>query len=514
MAGGKTNIGNIFGDKTLSNLIQKTDTFIDALPKPKDSTIKHGYSNVINNVVGSVGDIDLEDSQIHQILNNLSVPFERQNRYKVYDDIYSSVPLIKAIIRVYKNNILQKDAIESDVITLLNSKDNQHIETIDRDKIKEFCENIIRKYSLEDNLSDKILPNLLKYGEIFLEIIDLKNDISNLPDKTSQLHTNPNLVYEAVEDVTSKLSQIDNNKNGNKYNELSRMTIYENCLNKLINSMVEIDTVKATDEDVILTEYDLNKDGKPDNISILNDDTIFNRVLIRYHQPKNVIVLETYYGTVIGFVEIKETRGMEVTGGIGIRFAQLLSQIGAGIKTSSKSDDQVSRQIVNSIISKVIQQTDIVKIKAPGKTNKEVNKEFEETLRVKLGDELFYHVKRLFVEANPENLNQQSLTKLKIRFIPADRMVWKPYNVNEYRPYGTSIIDSLVYPAKLYLLTQMANVVTKLSRAAVMRKWTLETGPREQSSGQIQKLKRELRQQRITAENLLSFKSIPRIMSD
>ncbi len=41
-----------------------------------------------------------------------------------------------------------------------------------------------------------------------------------------------------------------------------------------------------------------------------------------------------------------------------------------------------------------------------------------------------------------------------------------------------------------------------------------ETGPREHHSGLIQKLKRELRNQRISVDDLVSFKSIPRILSD
>jgi hypothetical protein len=83
-----------------------------------------------------------------------------------------------------------------------------------------------------------------------------------------------------------------------------------------------------------------------------------------------------------------------------------------------------------------------------------------------------------------------------------------------YWPYGTSILDSLIYPAKLYLLTQLSNCVTKLSRSSLIRKWTLETGSRKDTTSLLQKLRKNLRNQRTTAADLLSAKDIPQILSD
>ena len=78
----------------------------------------------------------------------------------------------------------------------------------------------------------------------------------------------------------------------------------------------------------------------------------------------------------------------------------------------------------------------------------------------------------------------------------------------------TSIVDALVYPAKLYLLTQLANVVMKLSRSSTTRKWTIEAGSKQQHGSLLQKLVTELRNQRVTVNDLISMKSIPRILSD
>lgn len=42
----------------------------------------------------------------------------------------------------------------------------------------------------------------------------------------------------------------------------------------------------------------------------------------------------------------------------------------------------------------------------------------------------------------------------------------------------------------------------------------METGPREHHTNLMQKLKRELRNQRITVDDIVSFKSMPKILSD
>jgi hypothetical protein len=83
-----------------------------------------------------------------------------------------------------------------------------------------------------------------------------------------------------------------------------------------------------------------------------------------------------------------------------------------------------------------------------------------------------------------------------------------------YFPYGDSVIDQLIFPGKLYLLTQLSNAVTRISRSSIMRKWTIETGAREDVNSLLQKLKRNLKNQRVTGDDIASSKNLPRILSD
>jgi hypothetical protein len=47
-----------------------------------------------------------------------------------------------------------------------------------------------------------------------------------------------------------------------------------------------------------------------------------------------------------------------------------------------------------------------------------------------------------------------------------------------------------------------------------MRKWTIETGVREDVNGLLQKLKRNLKNQRVTGEDIATSKNLPNILSD
>ena len=131
-----------------------------------------------------------------------------------------------------------------------------------------------------------------------------------------------------------------------------------------------------------------------------------------------------------------------------------------------------------------------------------------------LDPQVYTYIKRLVVEQGLNQTNAQYLNKLKVKFISASRMIAFTIPSNEYDPYGISFIDNLVFQCKLYILSQLSNVIMKLSRAAPVRKWTIDTGQTQMHANLIQKLKRELYNTRVTLDDLGSFKSIPKILSD
>jgi len=65
---------------------------------------------------------------------------------------------------------------------------------------------------------------------------------------------------------------------------------------------------------------------------------------------------------------------------------------------------------------------------------------------------------------------------MRVRFVPSSDMIAFTIPSAEHDPYGQSFIDALVFPCKLYILSQLSNIIIKLSRAAPVRKWTLDIG--------------------------------------
>lgn len=518
---GRINLGSLFVDRNLENLLSRVDTVIGALDKKtvqftseKDLTSQalKEFSNTLDNE-----NTESKDSTIEQLLQKITIPAQRVARYHIYDELYRTVQLIKRIVKCYIDYTLQKDTITGNIIVYTESGEKK----ADSSKIniyKNFEENVTKHFQLEEHLKHKILPHLLRYGDTFIEIIDLKNDIGNLPAPTLKKDTLSPGSNNDVKPITEDLEYIKTKLNYYSSNPSIKTDVEKDCINTLVNSIFEFGEGDVFETEMLQENYDYieefvdNKNQqKSKNIDSFEEKQL-NQFILRYHDPKNIAILQTSYNnTVIGYVEVKENQQVEVYPGIGMQFASVIKQISALSKNKGDDHNVIVRKIVYRVIQKIAENAKVFKIPSPGKTPTAINKDFENMLQAKLGDELFYLIKKLYFEADPD---RDRISKVFIRFISNERMVHICYNPIDYSPYGTSIIDALVYPGKLYLLSQLSNMVSKLSRASLIRKWILEQGPREQGTNLIQKLTRQLRNQRITVDDIVSFKSIPKILSD
>jgi hypothetical protein len=131
-----------------------------------------------------------------------------------------------------------------------------------------------------------------------------------------------------------------------------------------------------------------------------------------------------------------------------------------------------------------------------------------------ISPQLYDILKRMIIEQKL-GTNNYDLNTVNTRFIPVNRMVhFKSPGAHGSPPYSSSILDPLILPGKLYILSQLANIMTKLSRAAVVRKWKIETGASNMHASMIQQIRRELYNTRITLNDLSNFKTIPKILTD
>lgn len=491
------NFGTLFGDPDLQNILQRVDALNTSLDKkvnqdPDYSQVSDQALKDMISLISSEEEIPrtadgTSSESVQDLLKNLAVPIQRQNRYRVYDELYSSVQLIKRIIRVYSNNILQKDIVTGQSLTLLETKNKQASNQIS--DLKDFTHNVIKHFKLEYNLSNHILQDLLRYGDSYIELIDLKKDVFNLPDVNKNKKGTPTADEVSViteNDVKYFQERIKLNGSNSKEHLLDEaidryLDAYVDII-QLDENNIEPDLYELITEDKQSTEF-INKlkptseknNKAEDSMNLKQFKSIYlNRFLMRIHSPKKIVELTTIHNnSILGYVEVREKESVEKVPGVGLQFATVLKQISTINKDKTEDISGTTRKMVSRLIKKIIEKTGITKqqVEPNSKKNlKEINREFEKQLHDKIGDDLFYLIKRLFNESDQEG--GPNNMKMEIRYIPTDNMIHLCLNPIEFKPYGTSIIDPLIYPAKLYLLTQLTNMVIKLSRASLIRKWT------------------------------------------
>jgi hypothetical protein len=463
------NYGDLISDPSFTDLLVKINNIIDSLPpQSKTTTNEENLSSLINQYVKHPD--NSQPDEIKSLISSITVSAERLNRYKVYDEIYNAVQIIKQIINVYNDNVLQKDVVSGHVLSISPTQEDDSKKS-SFEYCKLFSKEIIHKFDLVSKLKNTIVPFLLRYGDFFVEIIDLANDFIPIPKESSSTFITESKDYSQYEDLSTFI--VDN----------------------FVTDETVINDDKLITEETKNTGYDVNK------------------LSLRYHKPHNVVVIKTESDRVFGYIYIKKNDlSNDTILAPNYKFASILGQISGVDKTLNNDNSSTFiEKCLNGIIKKIVKQIKVKYEPNPKKSVKENELMYHNMVRKSMAPELFYMLKELLIELKEtKNLSYRISTK----FIPVDKMVHFQLQSTEYTPYGGSIIDPLVYPSKLYLLSQLANVVSKLSRAALIRKWIVETGPRNQHSNLIQKLKTEFRNQRITAEDILAFKSVPKILSD
>jgi hypothetical protein len=66
----------------------------------------------------------------------------------------------------------------------------------------------------------------------------------------------------------------------------------------------------------------------------------------------------------------------------------------------------------------------------------------------------------------------------------------------------------------MYTIAMMSSVISRLSRASVVRKWNIEVGTKRNYPEIVEKVKKDLRSKSISYENLNSIRNISQVMTD
>lgn len=461
-------LSSVFRDNDLVNLDNEINKLISSSPLNTPYSAEDTTGEFIDSFLQ-----ETSEDEVGKMLENVTVPKERTLRYSIYEEIYRSVPLIKRVIRVYIANILQKNPVTGKCLFVRKVNDStKQIDNKEKgylERSKKLANDVIKTFNLTNKLKDKITPYQLLYGDSFVEIVDVKHESETVDFNKLSYISEANNLLKVME------------QKSNYYNDTDKV------LSKVVDLLVDIDQHSS-----YISEQD-----QP-------EDTRLSEILLRVHKPHNIIILETAYGTRVGYIEVKKETSTE-----SFDLNNLLSNVVGKVTslTSGKSSfdnsftqEKVIEKLIYHIIKKIITKSTLPK--------NDVN-----MILKNIDGDMYNFLKRMIIEQGI-NKKKFGMNRIQARFIPSNRMISFSIPSTEYSPNGESIVDPLIFPAKLYVLSQLSNIITKLSRASLIRKWTIDVGATQMHSGLIQKLKKELYNTRTTIEDLASFKSIPKILSD
>lgn len=545
---------NLFSnDQQLSDIDKQIEGVISSVPvrDPEDDSSEDSPSELIHQLLASEDRFadketkknpllgDLTDKRqngimtdVGTLLDRLTVQADRASRYKTYEEIYSTVPIIKKMMEVWLSNLMQKNPVSGRSLIVKDADELDENDSFDstyenkKEAARVFVDEVLDYFGFIDKLKYRILPTQTMYGDAFVELINVKNfsmydDNGNIDDmflgessiktSSSKKKSNPaaddiklkhllekvNKNSFTVDSVCEELSELFVNTSWDSEESLIGESLAESYVRKDRSILLkERKEYKHLDSVSCFFEYVQNnageykpflkiknnqpqpepkKRGRPKKEQPVKDfkqrmldagaqlRINLSNVLMLIHDPKNIIILQTEYGTKLGFVEVADKDNIQST---NIN-QQLNTIIGKLITSTSNngmnSQEEIISKIIRLIVKKIIE-------KSSEKTSGDQKPDPEKLLN-SLDPTVFNAIKKLVIETDKSNPKRTVFKKLKARFIPVTKMFHFTTPANEYYPYGRSFIDPLVLQSKLYILSQLANTIMKLSRAAPIRKW-------------------------------------------
>jgi len=200
-------IGNIFKDEALGSLLDRVDTLVNNIEVNRPNINEESETaQTIKDFISS----ESQDSNINELFSNIVVPAERLNRYIVYDELFKTIQLIKKILTIYQNYILQKDLISGKIILYKPNEQSQiNIDNQEYQEYEKFTDNILNYYKIKEQLKTRIIPHLLRYGDYFIELVDLYSTNIEVPRPDILLSKNINYLNGMVKnsETTGKIHE-------------------------------------------------------------------------------------------------------------------------------------------------------------------------------------------------------------------------------------------------------------------------------------------------------------------
>jgi putative NIF3 family GTP cyclohydrolase 1 type 2 len=462
----------------------------------------------INDIMNSGQD------DILKIFDDVSVHGNRKKMYDMYQEISNINSIAYRMLQVYLNNILVKNGQSKNFINVVENDYNPHTESLDENIKKsfiKFMKTMLLYFDIQEKMKNRIVPEMLKLGDYYIELVDLApidqildTDISILQEdidlKSADGRSGRNTGIALFENCTN----IGDHKtrSGNPLANAAPTGFGDKMAKILLNKTDRNFTIEESDinfwTDVLNSEEDESKYGGYKEFNIENFQELdfdgIEDIYLRILPPTNVLKVEKD-GNHYGFLIIEDIdEAIDPNNEIDMYQRFLRDDNSSGKNGKDKyhaQEEKLADALVDSISNKLaeIMSNDSGFIS-------DMPDELKTSLRV-----IAY-----------EKIRKKS--KLKFRFLQSDKLINFHTSIDKYRPYGTSIFDPIVMPVKMYTIAMMSSVISRLSRASVMRKWNIEVGTKRNYPELVERVKKDLRTKSISYDNLNSIRSISQVMTD
>lgn len=478
------NLGTVLSSKSLQSQYES----------PEEKAVKDDLNELLNT----------NTDDIFRLFNDQNIHNNRKKLYDLYNEIADINPIAYRMLKVYVDNILVKNIQNKQFLNIVeNDANNITLLNIDKNKkkaIQAFIKTLIVYFDLQNKLKNNILPNALKHGDHYLEIVDL-SPIGSLIEKKRELITE-NIT---IDKVSKKLAigyiefpQVDENSlQENYYPSAEEASSYE----RMLGLIKDKKKIEEADINLLNDILGLQQEEEPEKEIQFDlesfSDLDFNCVKdihLKMINPSNVIKIDQD-GINYGYLIIEDLKDEDTDDEINL-YARFMNDDGS--KSNQNKNKDINQEITDKFTKEII-----------SKLSEHLNSNGGNAQFItELPDELSLSLKVILYQKIKEK------TKLKFRFIEPNKLINFHTNIDKFAPYGTSIFDPITLPVKLYTVALMSSVISRLSRASVLRKWNVEVGNRRNHSQIIKNLQKELKTKNITFDDLSSMRNISEILTD
>lgn len=491
-------------DKIDSSLNNVSDLVIN-----KDAS---NYAEMLRRMMTDVletKDFQNISSQLIQTPDNLS----RVYRYVCADEIVDSIPTCARAINVLANEIVSPDEITKEIFQFL---EKGSLTEKDR-KIMENVKALNRVLEIENKAHD-VVYNTLLYGDHFIEICDYKakevpitqtllsegNQLLESDDYFDPEFDEFNYITEGdiiePEGKIYEFKMLDEEKSSKYFQETSEEDMSPEDEQELIKtfrmkvSIVE-DRSIMYDEDFIPEDgVELTEGRKKKKENTYN----INNVKLLMHDPATVVALQSRrFRMCLGYLVLPMQYGIPITdkNSPGRTSSSGLTGMPTmtNMFTSSLYGDYLTgiEQLYNDMM-KTIQNYVGYKANELAINKKDVLELLQRTVK---------------------EHEEEKVKRLKIRYVPPERMQHFVVDKKRFFPYGESIYHKINFSAKLLIAMETAITIKRMSDSSEKRLIYIETSLPRQIRNSIDQVKEAMQKKKHSIGTMGGIASIPTMLT-